>query len=511
MNRHARLVVLGFFLMGGSGCRQPEAHSQAPHELPTLAVTRFTDKTELFAEHPVLVAGHEAPIAAHVTDLRDFSPLREGSLQAILTDSQGDRQVFQVEGVLRPGIFRPVVKPREAGTYQLSFHVSSPTLTDRIAAGPVTVYADDQQARQAAPEGTENPDEIAFLMEQQWKIPFMTQPVKTNSLREGVALPATIKPAGQREAIVSAPTGGRLAYPRRPLVMGDQVHKDQELAVVSPATESGGDQPLLEQAVAVAEAKVRQAKLDLERTQRLFQAQAIPGKRVEEAQTALAIAEAERTSARQRLSAKKILLSGKGTLAERYRVLAPLTGVVVDSPVVAGSTVTTGALLFRIIDLGVVWAEAKVPEVDLARVMGNTQAEVRLPGSTAVHQGHLVTTGHVLDPISRTTPVVFAVKNPIGTFKIGMTAEVRIMTGSTAPGPVIPTSALVDDNGKAIAFVQTGGESFERRDLKLGVKQAGQVQVLAGLKAGERVVTQGGYEIYLSTVTNAVPAHGHDH
>jgi multidrug efflux pump subunit AcrA (membrane-fusion protein) len=77
--------------------------------------------------------------------------------------------------------------------------------------------------------------------------------------------------------------------------------------------------------------------------------------------------------------------------------------------------------------------------------------------------------------------------------------------------PVVPESAIIDDAGRPVVFVQRGGETFLRRPVKLGIRNHGLVQVLEGVNAGDRVVTKGAYLIRLSTMSSAVPAHGHVH
>jgi multidrug efflux pump subunit AcrA (membrane-fusion protein) len=76
---------------------------------------------------------------------------------------------------------------------------------------------------------------------------------------------------------------------------------------------------------------------------------------------------------------------------------------------------------------------------------------------------------------------------------------------------VIPVSALVEEQGIFYVYVQTEGESFQKRELKLGANDGQKVQVLSGLSEGERVVTKGGYQIKLSQASGALPAHGHEH
>jgi multidrug efflux pump subunit AcrA (membrane-fusion protein) len=75
----------------------------------------------------------------------------------------------------------------------------------------------------------------------------------------------------------------------------------------------------------------------------------------------------------------------------------------------------------------------------------------------------------------------------------------------------VPESALVEEGDQLVAFVQVSGETFEKRELKVGIRDSGFVQVLEGIKAGERVVTKGAYAIRLSSISGVIPAHGHAH
>jgi RND family efflux transporter MFP subunit len=521
MTIYARLFLAAALLIA-QGCR-PSGHEHAHDakhthsELPGEVVTIYTPKSELFAEHRAFVAGQETKLAAHLTDLRDWSPVSEGRAEAVLASPSGRQEVFPVEGVLRPGIFQPVVKPSAPGTYRLSVRVDSPRLKDTIDAGEVIVYADAASAIASAPEEEAAPDEIGFLKEQQWKIPFMTHPVEADVLEDGVTLQGTVKAAGGREVAISAPVNGRLALGAGSLPqIGRKVRRGELLAVLTPAEGATEDRATLRQAVRAAEATTTQARLDLARAERLYKAQAVPGKRVEEARTALTLATSQLAAAQEHLRAKEATLTGAvGVTDESFHLRAPITGTVVEAAVVPGAAVEGGAALYRLVDLSTLWVEARVPEANVNRVASADRAEVTVAGSPTVTvgrgRGGLITTGSVLDPATRTAPVVYAVPNPQGTFRIGMTAEVRALTGTTPRGPVVPKSAVVDDNGRSIAYVQTGGESFERRELRLGVKQGDRVQVLSGLKPGDRIVTQGGYEIRLSTLSNAVPAHGHEH
>mgnify|MGYP006164551229 FL=1 len=90
-----------------------------------------------------------------------------------------------------------------------------------------------------------------------------------------------------------------------------------------------------------------------------------------------------------------------------------------------------------------------------------------------------------------------------------MTLTAQLSTGEAHDVMSVPWSSIVDDSGMSIAFVQTGGETFERRIVQLGHRDGERVEVLAGLELGERVVTDGAYVVHLTALSGAIPEHSH--
>jgi multidrug efflux pump subunit AcrA (membrane-fusion protein) len=171
-----------------------------------------------------------------------------------------------------------------------------------------------------------------------------------------------------------------------------------------------------------------------------------------------------------------------------------------------------------ILNTETVLIEAQLPESDLGRLgpsHGATYETPAAPGTfvpvLGTGGGRLVFLGITVDAKTRTLPLVYEVPNPAGRLRIGMALSVYIETAHVAEALAVPVSALVDEDGRAVAFVQVSGETFHKRDLTLGIQDGEYVQVLAGLAAGERVVTKGAYAIRLASVSTTIPAHGHAH
>ena len=129
-----------------------------------------------------------------------------------------------------------------------------------------------------------------------------------------------------------------------------------------------------------------------------------------------------------------------------------------------------------------------------------------LPGS-----GRLVLLGPSVDPATRTVPITYEVDNPEGRLRIGMAVTIHIDTARVEDALVAPRSAIVDEDVRSVAFVQLAGETFEKRDLTLGIRDGDSVQVLRGLVDGDRIVDRGAYAVRLASVATSIPAHGHAH
>jgi RND family efflux transporter MFP subunit len=197
-------------------------------------------------------------------------------------------------------------------------------------------------------------------------------------------------------------------------------------------------------------------------------------------------------------------------------VRAPADGTLVSIDAASGQGVEEGQQLFTVIDLDRVWLVAKVFEADVPKVEGARSAWFTIDGYEQPFvidetNGKLVTIGRVVDPQLRTVPVIFEVDNANAKLRIGNFTKTVIATGAPRKALAIPDAAIVDDGGRSVAFVMVEGESFERRPLKIGIRANGWTEILDGVRAGERVVTKGAYEVKLASASGAVPAHGHAH
>ncbi|HET7695080.1 MAG TPA: efflux RND transporter periplasmic adaptor subunit [Vicinamibacterales bacterium] len=474
-------------------------------------MTRWTGKTELFAEYPPLVAGSTSRFAIHLTRLDTFEPLSEGSVEVRLQAPGGQPEVFRVDAPSRPGIFGVDVKPARAGKRALIVVLRSAGVTDEHQVGEVDVHPTADAARAAAGPGEEAPG-ISFLKEQQWSLDFGTAVVRAQAVRESVRVPGRLEPRPGGAADVVAPIDGRLTRVVD-VAPGAAVTRGQELARLLPPPSSPGDLPQLQRAHAEARTSLTLATRDRERAERLTSAGAAPARRLDEARAAEEQAKARLTAAEASLAQYNAARAGGAADGEGlFVVRAPVSGVVAQRTAATGANVTSGSVLFRVVDAAQVHVVGQIPEADAARARTARTAELEIAGrADRIPAGRLVNVGKVLDPQLRTVPITFAFDNRPHGLPVGQSVFVHLLLEQSAARPVVPAAAVVDDAGRPIVFVQREGETFERRAVTLGARSGDLVQVVDGVKPGDRVVTRGAYLVRLASLSTSVPAHGHVH
>lgn len=508
--KHVCLVLgLAAAVAACSRSAVPPAEQEEPE---VLDVTRWTGKSELFAEYPPLAVGQTSRFAIHLTRLDSFKPITDGRVEVYLRGSTGASEVFRADAPSRPGIFGVDVRPVQAGKRELVIVLRASGLEDEHAVGQVDVHANAEAARQAATGDGEAAAGISFLKEQQWSLDFRTALVREESLRESIRVPAMLHARPGGSADVVAPIDGRLTRVLD-VALGASVARGQELGRLLPPPAVPGNLPQLQGARAEAQAALSFTSRDRERAERLVNAGAAPEKRLDEARAAEEQAKARLNTADAGLRQYNASRTADaGGLEEQFVVRAPIAGVVSQRDAATGANVTAGTVLFRIVDVSQVQIVGLVPESDAARARLVTSAEMEIPGrDDRVLAGRLVAAAKVLDPRSRKLPITFAFDNRVFALPVGQTVVLHLLMDMTAPRPVVPAAAIVDDAGRPIVFVQRGGETFERRPVTVGARSGDLVQIAEGVKPGDRVVTKGAYLVRLAALSTSVPAHGHVH
>ncbi len=500
------LVVIGIMLYGCAPKNAHDASDDHPDgadqiELEPLAFTLYTGKTELFIEFKPLVVGSESRFAAHFTILGEyFKPITEGKITLSLVGSNGT-QAITADKPEVPGIFRLRMTPEKEGIHKLVFNIVTPTYTDTIILENITVYADEKTAIDAQPEEAGGSGDISYLKEQAWKVDFATVQAEVRPFSEIIKTSGQILSAPGDEAVLISQINGIVSFSGKGLIEGSPVNSGASLLTVRSnemvTTELRGDVQKAENDLAAAKANYDRAS-ELVKDQIISQKEFLEAKlRYENAQTAVKTAKVS-----------------SGFNANRQTITAPIGGFLKNVLVDNGQFVTAGQTLATISKNKKLVLRAEISQKYFSKLSSITGANFKTTEGTKIYStkelnGKLISFGRSADASTPFVPITFEIDNQ-GEFIPGSVVEVFLQSGGS-PALLIPYSSLVEEQGIFYVYVQTEGESFQKREVKIGATDGLLVQVLSGVMQGERVVSKGAYQIKLSTASGTLPAHGHEH
>lgn len=306
-----------------------------------------------------------------------------------------------------------------------------------------------------------------------------------------------------------------------------------------------------EQQNKIAAADIRQARITLSFAQErydkdkvLLERGAIPRRQLLDSETKLSEAEAGLAKAESRLEVSNALAELKSAQSDlevaqsriglsdaAYRtrlaqlgsssnsdgtvtIRAPISGTVADREATQGeSAAEPGKVLMTIVNDSSVLATANVFEKDLDQIRVGQSVRVTVKSfPNRTFSGRVTVVGSIIQGQTRSLPVKAELDNPDGALKPGMFAKMNIITDRTyAAALAVPKSAIVDANGKNLVFHQEEGNMYEPVEVTLGRTADDLVEIKNGVKAGDRVVTQGTTLLYAQSLQGGKVKEGDEH
>jgi cobalt-zinc-cadmium efflux system membrane fusion protein len=178
-----------------------------------------------------------------------------------------------------------------------------------------------------------------------------------------------------------------------------------------------------------------------------------------------------------------------------YPIRAPIDGWIIARQAALGDNASEKEL-YTICDLSTVWIEASAYTENIASIQTGQEALVQAkayPGKN--FSGAVTWIAPSMDEATRTLKIRIDVENPNLILKEGMFVDVDLEIGMKQDALVIPQSAVTSDNAAAFVFIEAEEGTYEKRTIKLGASAEGQLEVLEGLRPGERVVTKGVFSL----------------
>ncbi|MGH7391809.1 MAG: efflux RND transporter periplasmic adaptor subunit [Candidatus Rokuibacteriota bacterium] len=322
-----------------------------------------------------------------------------------------------------------------------------------------------------------------------------TAAARSRALTATVSVPATVTSNAYRDTKVNALVGGIVRGVAAEL--GAAVSAGQPLAVVfSSELADAQTRYLSMRAMLAADHQKR------ERTAKLVAIGAASLQELEEVTAVHDAHETEVAAARQRLlllglSPERVAaLRAAADVVSEVTVAAPAPGVVVARSVNVGQVVAVGQEMFVVADLGTVWVIADLYEKDFDAVRVGSEATVTVPHAAAVRlRGRVAYIDPRVDPAARTAKVRVEIPNREGALRLGMFVNVAFAVPASGRSVLVPRSAVQSIGERAVVYVAARDDEgrFVERPVRLGVADGDLVQVVDGLAAGERVVTEGSF------------------
>ncbi|MCC8535811.1 efflux RND transporter periplasmic adaptor subunit [Xanthomonas axonopodis pv. poinsettiicola] len=309
-------------------------------------------------------------------------------------------------------------------------------------------------------------------------------PIEQQAFAQTIDAPGVIQAVPEKLVKITSPLAGRIVRLHHQL--GDSVKAGEALVTI--------DSPDLGLAYSdhvKAQATLAQARQEFARQSALQEQDISAKKDFEAAQLALSAAQSDARASTDRLA--QLGVSVGRDLRREYVLRAPISGRVVEMNGSQGGYWNDNtASIMTVADLSTVWLSASVPEKDLPRIFLGQAARI-VPNAYAhrAFDGKVQYIGDLLDPDTRTASVRIAIDNRAGLFKPGMFARVGF-TGSSHPTLLAPASALLQSGLYTRVFVEQAPFRFESRVVSVGATVGDRVEVLSGLKAGERIVIHDG-------------------
>ena len=465
------------------------AHDHAQTE--TVQWWGFTELHEVFVEAEVPLGLEKAQMAIHLTSLEGFKPANEVSLRMEFVKDSGSSEWSKATPA-SPGIWEVLWSPPASGNVEVKLWWASPVADGHVSLGRLST--EDGHGHSA--EWKHAAEGVHFNREQVWAMPFKTTTVQLDTVWSTLKVAGKWMVAPGDDQIVSAGANGIVWWGDRMPISGSSVRIGEVIARIDVGEQAGHG---LAAEAAEAEAEWVAADAALKRLKPLLEAGALTATEWEEAVARHSIAE----EAWERL---RVLRSN-----EMWLVRAPMDGFVRSILAQPGGYVQADAALCVITSDREQWIELQL-NPQYREALENAK-RIRVETSSGWIDGKLVSSATQVDQGSGLLRAYVSLNAVVpGSRPIaGSFAQVEIDMGSGRPAWALPTSALLEQYGQFEVAVQTGGEQFEMRPIQVGSFNSVQAEVISGLEASERVVTEGAYAIRMASLKGSTPAHGHTH
>lgn len=363
---------------------------------------------------------------------------------------------------------------------------------------------------------TESHDTADLIpIEGEWEklIGLQTTAVKAMPLELVISVPGQIVPNQNQVAVVSPFIESSINCVF--VNVGDRVKKGDMLACLS-SPEIGIQRAEYDKAKAELEIE----KQNFERKQKLYSEKIISDKAFQEAELKKKVAEVNFNYALKKLLALGIKENEidnppsdhSEAVGSTIHLYSPIAGILTYRDASIGQKVDQATRMFEIINLKTVWLEADIFEKDLTKIKIGQKVKISVSAyPDEIFNGKIFFKGSTLNQQTKTVNILVEIQNTSEKLKPGMFANTNIVIGEKANALVVPKDAILEDENLNIVFLREQ-EGYHRHVISPGIESDEFVEVLAGLKPGDIVVTKGNYQLKSKLKMSGIDPHaGHVH
>lgn len=339
-------------------------------------------------------------------------------------------------------------------------------------------------------------DEIIFPKAQAAKTTFEVREIQSASFNQVVKTTGQVLAAPGDEAVIVATSNGVVSFSSNKLTEGTKVQKGQSLFQISSKDIAEGDY------YTKVKATYEAAKASYDRAEALVKDKIISQKEFESTKLEFENAKTAYDAVSNNKTAKGVSVN------------APLNGHMKNILVKEGEYITVGQPLATVSQNQRLVLRAEVSQRYYNAMQSVKSANFKTPYDNKVYSledlnGRLLSFGKTSNENSFFIPVSFEFDNK-GEVIPGSFVEVYLISSPIENTLSIPVSALTNEMGIYYVYVQIDEEGYRKQEVALGANNGKEVQIIKGLHPGDRVVTQGAYQVKMASASGAIP-HGHSH
>lgn len=477
----------------GQGHNNTESLDEHEHANSTL--TLFSDKTELFVEYHPLIVGRTTTFINHLTKLETYKPYKNASITVKLENNNtGIKNTSRI--INKNNTLTTKLTPKKSGIYKLIFHIKTPLGEETFTAKTIEVYSNEKDAKASIIDKKHT----SFLKEQAWNVDFSCEKLENSFFYNIVKTTGEIISPNKEKQQLTASTSGKIHFISNNVIRGKNINRNECLFLISGKNTIDDN----------IDSKYRKAKIDIEQARINFH-------RAENLVKDKIISEKEFINSKAELQKAEIYYNSinKNYSNKGIKIKSPINGFINNIFVSEGEYVQKGQIIALVNSNNKLLLRADIYQKHLSQLNNFKSANFKLSYTDKIFDtkklnGKKISFAQAIDDQQYTSPLFFEIDKPKEVFA-GSFAEIFLKSKSGKETLNISKSAILEDQGVKYVFVQITGESYEKRYIKIGKDNGLKVEIISGLKEGERVVNKGAYFVKLAELSSALPAHNHSH